>query len=40
MTIIIRMENSEWFKENAGPYGLSQAQDEKIVEDLKALGAD
>ena len=40
MSIITRMDNPEWFKENAEPYVFSQARYDKIVEDLKALGTE
>ena len=39
MSVITRMDNPQWFKENAEPYVFSQARYENIVEDLKALGA-
>jgi len=38
MSIITRMDNPQWFKENAEPHVFSQAQYDKTVEDLKALG--
>jgi hypothetical protein len=40
MSIVTRMDNPQWFKENAEPYVFSQAGYEKTVEDLKALGAE
>lgn len=40
MSIITRMDNPKWFKENAEPYVFSQVRYEKIVEDLKTLGAE
>lgn len=39
MSVITRMDNPKWFKENAEPYVFSRARYEKTVEDLKALGA-
>jgi hypothetical protein len=39
MSIITRMDNPQWFKDNAEPYVFSQARYDKIVEDLKALAA-
>jgi len=38
MSIITRMDNPQWFKENAEPQVFSQARYDKTVEDLKALG--
>ena len=38
MSIITRMDNPQWFKENAEPHVFSQAWYDKTVEDLKALG--
>lgn len=40
MSIITRMDNPQWFKENAEPHVFSQARYDKIVEDLKALGTE
>jgi len=40
MSIITRMDNPQWFKENAEPYVFSQEKYDKIVEDLKALGTE
>ena len=40
MSIITRMDNPQWFRENAEPYVFSQARYDKIVEDLKALGTE
>ena len=40
MSIITRMDNPKWFKENAEPHVFSQARYEKTVEDLKALGTE
>lgn len=40
MSIITRMDNPKWFKENAEPHVFSQTRYEKTVEDLKALGAE
>ena len=40
MSIITRMGNPEWFKENAELYVFSQARYDRIVEDLKALGTE
>ena len=40
MSIITRMDNPKWFRENAEPHVFSQAQYEKTVEDLKTLGAE
>ena len=38
MSVITRMDNLQWFKENAEPHVFSQARYDKTVEDLKALG--
>ena len=38
MSIITRMDNPQWFKENAEPHVFSQAEYDKTVGDLKALG--
>jgi len=40
MSIITKMDNPKWFKENAEPHVFSQARYEKTVEDLKALGTE
>lgn len=40
MSIITRMDNPKWFKENAEPFVFSQARYEKVIEDLKVLGAE
>jgi len=40
VSIITRMDNPKWFKENAEPHVFSQTRYEKTVEDLKALGAE
>jgi hypothetical protein len=38
MSIITRMDNPKWFKENAEPHVFSQARYEKVVGELKGLG--
>jgi len=40
MSIITRMDNPQWFKENAESHVFSQERYDKIVEDLKALGTE
>jgi len=40
MSIITRMDNPQWFKENAEPHVFSQTRYDKTVEDLKALGTE
>lgn len=40
MSIITRMDNPKWFKENAEPHVFSQARYEKVVEELKGLGSE
>lgn len=39
MSIITRMDNPKWFKENAEPHVFSQARYDQVVEELQALGA-
>ena len=38
MSIITRMDNPRWFRENAEPHVFSQARYDKVVDELKGLG--
>lgn len=40
MSIITRMDNPKWFKENAEPHVFSQARYDKLVDELKGLSTE
>jgi len=40
VSIITRMDNPKWFKENAEPHVFSQARYDKLVEELKGLSTE